>query len=261
MESSVQPATYGQVAQFMTALLTRGVGEQEIEAANADRALMTRIASQLRGEPDRSFVDISGEFEQRAMKRAAKRLLAGTYKDYKNSQRRHQAHSESSEGIPEGYGWTEGVAPEELATSDIFRYLLDGLSDQHAAVAVWRSGLLDGKEVSVGEVAERLGISESGAMKLRSEATRHMQTRLFGKAEYRLRQYVHQSPELRSEETSIEDLKLDVRIYNALRREGVSTIEQLARLSEDELRTIRTLGSGSIGEIRAALGARGIELS
>jgi ATPases of the AAA+ class len=51
----------------------------------------------------------------------------------------------------------------------------------------------------------------------------------------------------------IEDLELSVRSYNCLKRAGILTVEQLKRLSEDELRHIRNLGRYSVAEIQMKL--------
>ena len=51
----------------------------------------------------------------------------------------------------------------------------------------------------------------------------------------------------------IEDLELSVRSYNCLKRAGILTVEQLKRLSEDELRHIRNLGRWSVAEIQMKL--------
>lgn len=259
MDSVVPPLPMS-VAQFMTALLDRGVGEQEIDAAIADRALLSQIASLLRGEPDEPLVDISGEFDQRAMRRQIKHLFGPLFKVYRREERTCQIDS-SEGGNPEGFAWTEGATPEGLASSDIFRELLEGLGYQHIAIMVWRSGLLDGKEVSVREVAERLGVAEAIVTKLRSEATQHMQARLFRKAEYRLRMYVRKSDHPSSDETPIEQLQLTPRVHIALKRAGINTVEKLAMLPTSKLEGIRTIGDGSVEEIRVALRTRGIELS
>jgi stage V sporulation protein K len=51
----------------------------------------------------------------------------------------------------------------------------------------------------------------------------------------------------------IEDLELGVRSYNCLKRAGILTVEQLKRLSENELRHIRNLGRWSVAEIQMKL--------
>lgn len=48
--------------------------------------------------------------------------------------------------------------------------------------------------------------------------------------------------------TSISELDLSVRSYNALKRVGVDTIGKLARMSEEDLYSVRNLGEKSIKE-------------
>ena len=55
--------------------------------------------------------------------------------------------------------------------------------------------------------------------------------------------------------TSLEVLGLSVRAYNCLHREGVHTVEQLARLGDLELLDIRTLGQNTLAEIKQKLAA------
>lgn len=51
----------------------------------------------------------------------------------------------------------------------------------------------------------------------------------------------------------IEDLDLSKRSYNCLKHAGILTVEQLKRLSEDELRRIRNMGLKSVREIQYKL--------
>ena len=51
----------------------------------------------------------------------------------------------------------------------------------------------------------------------------------------------------------IEDLELSKRSYNCLKHAGILTVEQLKRLSEDELRHIRNMGLKSVREIQYKL--------
>lgn len=53
--------------------------------------------------------------------------------------------------------------------------------------------------------------------------------------------------------TCIEDLDLSVRSYNCLKRAGISTVEQLAGMSEEEMLKIRNLGNKSYEEIRGKI--------
>jgi len=54
-------------------------------------------------------------------------------------------------------------------------------------------------------------------------------------------------------EAYVEDLGLPTRARNALRRTGITTIEQLQQLSDIELLCIRNIGPGSLRHIRSAL--------
>lgn len=52
----------------------------------------------------------------------------------------------------------------------------------------------------------------------------------------------------------IEDLNLSVRSRNALRRRGIDTLGQLARLSDDELLRFQAFGKANLAEVRRAMG-------
>ena len=60
--------------------------------------------------------------------------------------------------------------------------------------------------------------------------------------------------------TDIEDLKLSVRTWRLLKREGIDTIEQLIKKTPNEITRVRGMGSRSYNEIIDALEARGLEL-
>lgn len=49
---------------------------------------------------------------------------------------------------------------------------------------------------------------------------------------------------------SIEDLDLQVRSYNCLKRAGITTVEELTQKSEDEIAKIRNLGKKSLKEVK-----------
>lgn len=49
--------------------------------------------------------------------------------------------------------------------------------------------------------------------------------------------------------TCIEELDLSVRSYNCLKRAGISTVEQLAGMTQEEMMHIRNLGNKSYEEI------------
>ena len=58
----------------------------------------------------------------------------------------------------------------------------------------------------------------------------------------------------------IEDLRLPVRAFNSLRREGIHTIGDLSTRNEADLLTIANLGPQSISEIKQRLAERGLAL-
>ena len=60
--------------------------------------------------------------------------------------------------------------------------------------------------------------------------------------------------------TDLEDLKLSVRTWRLLKREGIDTIEQLIKKTPNEITRIRGMGARSYNEIIDALEARGLEL-
>lgn len=65
----------------------------------------------------------------------------------------------------------------------------------------------------------------------------------------------------RKEEENIEKLDFSTRTFNALKRFGIDTINQLASLSEGDLIKIRNLGKHCIKEIISKLEERGIKLN
>ena len=50
--------------------------------------------------------------------------------------------------------------------------------------------------------------------------------------------------------TPIDDLELSIRSYNCLKRAGINTVEELKRLSDEDLTRVRNLGRKSIEEIK-----------
>src|SRR5699024_8637275 len=58
----------------------------------------------------------------------------------------------------------------------------------------------------------------------------------------------------------IEELGLQSRSYNCLKREGIHSVGELVARSEADLLDIRNFGSKSIGEIREKLAALGLSL-
>lgn len=58
----------------------------------------------------------------------------------------------------------------------------------------------------------------------------------------------------------IYELELSVRAYNALKRVGINTIDDLCKLTEAELRKIKNLGKVSAEEVITALTEKGRHL-
>lgn len=51
----------------------------------------------------------------------------------------------------------------------------------------------------------------------------------------------------------IEELNLTMRTYNCLKRSGIDTVDQLHRLSDNDLRALRCIGPKAIAEVREKL--------
>lgn len=52
---------------------------------------------------------------------------------------------------------------------------------------------------------------------------------------------------------TLDDLDLSVRAYNCLKRHGVRTVEELSKMTDEELQSVRNLGSRCIDEIKEKL--------
>lgn len=48
----------------------------------------------------------------------------------------------------------------------------------------------------------------------------------------------------------IDELKFSVRVYNCLRRAGIDTVEQLERMSDEDLMSLRNFGVACLDEVR-----------
>jgi DNA-directed RNA polymerase alpha subunit len=53
--------------------------------------------------------------------------------------------------------------------------------------------------------------------------------------------------------TPLDELSLNTRAYNALRRDGIETVEQVLRLTDEQLLGVRNLGAKGLAEIKASL--------
>lgn len=62
-------------------------------------------------------------------------------------------------------------------------------------------------------------------------------------------------------EMPIEELELSVRSYNCLKRAGISTVEDLANKSQEDMMKVRNLGKKSLDEVTNKLIALGLEFS
>ena len=58
----------------------------------------------------------------------------------------------------------------------------------------------------------------------------------------------------------VEELKLTMRSYNCLKREGIHTVSELVSRSEQDLLDIRNFGSKSIDEVKQRLAEMGLAL-
>ena len=58
----------------------------------------------------------------------------------------------------------------------------------------------------------------------------------------------------------VEELKLTMRSYNCLKREGIHTVSELVSRSEQDLLDIRNFGSKSIEEVKLRLHEMGLSL-
>ena len=62
-------------------------------------------------------------------------------------------------------------------------------------------------------------------------------------------------------EMPIEELELSVRSYNCLKRAGISTVEDLANKSQEDMMKVRNLGKKSLDEVTNKLIALGLGFS
>ena len=62
-------------------------------------------------------------------------------------------------------------------------------------------------------------------------------------------------------EMSIEDLELSVRSFNCLKRAGISTVEDLANKTEDDMMKVRNLGKKSLDEVTHKLHSLGLDFA
>jgi len=65
------------------------------------------------------------------------------------------------------------------------------------------------------------------------------------------------APKSKSEDVSVDELPLQTRAINSLKKSGITALSQLAKLSEDELSDIKNLGEKSVEEIKKLLTKEG----
>ncbi|MBQ6519933.1 MAG: phage integrase N-terminal SAM-like domain-containing protein [Anaerolineaceae bacterium] len=63
-----------------------------------------------------------------------------------------------------------------------------------------------------------------------------------------------------SESKNLSSLNLSVRVYNSLRRSGISTIEELVVKTEKDLLKLRNFGALSLSEVKESLAKEGLKL-
>lgn len=81
----------------------------------------------------------------------------------------------------------------------------------------------------------------------------------FGTPDYK-RRLGHSGFNEESNPTKIENMDLSVRSYNCLKRAGIDTLQQLAKLSYQDLTHVRNLGRKSVDEIIEKLKEYGYEI-
>lgn len=67
-------------------------------------------------------------------------------------------------------------------------------------------------------------------------------------------------PQAKALDMTIDELDLSVRSYNCLKRAGINSVQELAKLDEADLMRVRNLGKKSIDEVRQKLASLGLKL-
>lgn len=254
---TIVPVALATATKFCQAMQARGVGNDQMLQALQDAITLNQVAALM--NPVTVDLDLSGEFDHRAMDKLVKYLF-GDFISFQHVTRR------SREAEPHKYVWLNGGTPEGLAHTDVLKQLLDGLSELHIAVVVLRSGLLDGREVPVREVVERLGLSSGKqAGHLRTQANAHIKARQrelfpFGRWVLKGSDDVDAVRQQVTLESPIEELHLPLRATSALERNGIHTVGQLIACTRGDLIDVRNLGRIHIDEIERVLSVCGLEL-
>ncbi len=67
-------------------------------------------------------------------------------------------------------------------------------------------------------------------------------------------------PQAKALDMTIDELDLSVRSYNCLKRAGINSVQELAKLDEADLMRVRNLGKKSMDEVRQKLASLGLKL-
>jgi len=70
---------------------------------------------------------------------------------------------------------------------------------------------------------------------------------------------IEEEPASKKSDTKIEQLDLSVRLFNSLKRSGITTVGELLKLSEEEVMRLRSLGRKSFKELKEKLAEHGLE--
>lgn len=255
---AIVPVSFDTGTEFFRQLLDQAVGHAQIARGVNDPAVMNQIAQLLLAGQE-TGIDLSGEFDKAAMRELVHDLFSDFFSRQQEMQRQQRR-------FPEMYSWIPGVKSEELATTAVIKSLMEGLSPIHQAVLVLRSGLLGGQEVSPTAVASVLGLIDAKQVsRLRKHANDHVrahQRELFAFERWTQRSNPAIEKRRRSltESSSIEDMELNARTTECLKKAGIHTVGQLVKKGFIDLAAIRNLGVSYIDEIEVALEASGLHL-
>ncbi len=221
----------GDIAKFIQILGIYGIGEGEVRKFIDEMPYRMSVVEAMR-QKNIPLVDITGEFDQEAMNRLVKHLFA---------QRTMQTLRRKL-----------GYDPiEVLATTEVIRQLMNGLSPLHVAVTALRGGLTNGTVLTVQEVADHLGLPSPTVTKLRGEAVKHMKQRRFN-----LYPPVGHSRFTRAKlepNASISELRLLDRTENVLRSANVTTVGELTVMTSQDLATVHNMRPVDVYEIENKL--------
>jgi len=162
-------------------------------------------------------------------------------------------------------GWAEGMSPLERKLR--VKSSIDDL------VAEVRSTLVDPAEakrvreelgISLRRLAEALGVDPSALFRWENGTARPRRghARAWGEAIRRLSELLDGPvPSLNADSTVEDAFAGNQRISNALRRQGIQTLAELAKYSEAELRALRNFGALSLDEVRRVIRDAGLQFA